>query len=162
MKIGMRNPKDFWSGLIFIGVGAFAAIMAAQSYPMGNASRMGPGYFPFVLATILAIVGIVITAKSLVTDGEPISRFAVRPLLFILAATVAFGLLAKVLGITLAIVLLVMLSAFGGHEFKLKEVTISALILAIASVAIFVWGLKLPFPVCPDLEALQQFPVCRG
>jgi hypothetical protein len=162
MKIKIRNPKDFWSGLIFLTVGALAAGIAYFSYPMGNASRMGPGYFPFVLASILAILGLAIISESLVTEGEPVGRFAVRPLFWILAATVAFGLLATTLGITLAIVVLVVGSSYGGHEFKLGEVLITSAVLAITSVLIFVYGLKLPFPICPDLAVLQQFALCRG
>jgi hypothetical protein len=42
------------------------------------------------------------------------------------------------------------ISSFGGHEFKLKEALISSAILAAGSVAVFVYGLKLPFPIWPD------------
>jgi len=40
------------------------------------------------------------------------------------------------------------------------------LILAVALVIfcalVFVWGLKLPIPLCPDVESLQQVGMCRG
>jgi hypothetical protein len=40
------------------------------------------------------------------------------------------------------------------------------LILGIALVIfcalVFVWGLKLPIPLCPDVESLQQVGMCRG
>jgi len=45
--------------------------------------------------------------------------------------------------------LLVFISAFGGHEFKWKEVTILFVILIAFSILVFVKGLTLPFPVCP-------------
>ena len=45
---------------------------------------------------------------------------------------------------------LVFVSAFGGHEFKWKEVTILFVVLVIFSILVFVKGLTLPFPVCPD------------
>ena len=41
--------KDILSGLIFVGFGA-AFGYAASGYPLGTAFRMGPGYFPLVLA----------------------------------------------------------------------------------------------------------------
>ena len=41
----IRHPKDFFAGLVFLGFGA-GAIVIARGYPMGNAMRMGPGYFP--------------------------------------------------------------------------------------------------------------------
>src|SRR3982751_44228 len=47
MKI--KSPKDFWSGLMFIGSGLFFMIWGMIHYQMGTAVRMGPAYFPTVL-----------------------------------------------------------------------------------------------------------------
>ena len=55
----------------------------------------------------------------------------------------------KPLGLVLATLLLVFISAFGGHEFRWKEVTILFLILIVFSILVFVKGLTLPFPICP-------------
>ena len=147
----LKNPKDFWSGVMFALFGlAFAIIVKYYDYPMGSASRMGAGYFPFVLGCVMAVLGFIIIAQSLVTTGTPISKFAWRPLIWVLGAFVIFGLTAKWLGLVIAIILLVMISAYGGHEFKLKESLISSVILATGSVAVFVYGLKLPFPIWPE------------
>jgi hypothetical protein len=62
---------------------------------------------------------------------------------------VIYGYLMKPLGLVLATALLVFISAFGGHEFKWKEVTILFVILIAFSILVFVKGLTLPFPVCP-------------
>jgi len=147
----LRNPKDFWSGIMFAVVGfAFAIVVKAYDYPMGTASRMGPGYFPFVLGLALGGLGALIIVKSLVSDGEPMNKFAWKPILWILGAVIVFGLTAKIIGLALAIIVLVLISAFGGHEFKLKEQLIAAVILAVGSVLVFVNGLKLPFDVWPS------------
>ena len=77
----LNNPKDFWSGVMFTTFGlAFAIIVKIYDYPMGTASRMGAGYFPFVLGCVMAVLGVVIIAQSVVTSGTPISKFAWRPL----------------------------------------------------------------------------------
>ena len=55
--IKLRNPRDFWAGLIFLVVGVGAAVIA-RDYPMGTGGRMGPGYFPFVLSSLLALLGV--------------------------------------------------------------------------------------------------------
>ena len=146
--IKLRSPRDFWAGLLFLAVGV-AAAWIARDYPMGTGGRMGPGYFPFVLSTLLGILGVIITAMSFTTDGPKVDRFALKPLFFILLAVVIFGLLAKTLGLAIAIIALVAVSAYGGHEFKWKEVLIAGVVLAIFSIAVFVYGLKLPFPVWP-------------
>ena len=147
----LKNPKDFWSGVMFAAIGfAFAIIVRVQDYPMGNSSRMGPGYFPFVLGAMMGVLGLIIIAQALATTGGPVSKFAWRPLIWVLSGFVIFGLTAKLVGLVIAIVLLVMISAYGGHEFKWKEAIISSAILSAGSVAVFVYGLKLPFPIWPE------------
>jgi hypothetical protein len=149
--VKLKNPKDFWSGVMFAATGfAFAIIVKVFEYPMGTSSRMGPGYFPFVLGILMGALGLIIVIQALITSGGPVAKFAWRPLIWVLGAFVVFGLTAKLLGLVIAIVLLVVISSFGGHEFKLKEALISSVILAAGSVAVFVYGLKLPFPIWPE------------
>ena len=146
----LRNPRDFWAGIMFAAIGfAFAIVVKAAAYPMGTASRMGAGYFPFVLGLILGVLGLIIVAKALVSDGAPMAKFAWKPLFWILGAVVFFGLTAKILGLALVIVALVLIASFGGHEFRLKEQLIAGVILSACSIGVFVYGLKLPFPILP-------------
>lgn len=76
-------------------------------------------------------------------------RPGTKPLVLISAACVIYGYLMKPLGLILATLLLVFISAFAGHEFKWKEVTILYVILIVFSLLVFVKGLTLPFPICP-------------
>ena len=147
MKI--KSPRDFWAGLMFIAFGVFAMIVAQMNYQMGTAVRMGPGYFPTVLGGMLAVLGLTVLVGSLAIEGEKVARFYFRPLIFILAACLAFAYLLKPLGVMLSIVALVFIGAFGGHEFKFKEVAILTVAMVIVSVLVFVKGLTLPFPIWP-------------
>ena len=65
-------------------------------------------------------------------------------------SSLAFAYLLKPLGLVLASAALVFISAYGGHEFKWKEVAIMSVVLVIFSVLVFVKALALPFPICPD------------
>jgi hypothetical protein len=146
MKI--KAPKDFWAGLMFIGFGiAFAAI--AQNYQMGTSVRMGPAYFPTVLGGILAVIGLAILIPSLVTEGPKVPKFYFKPIILLNLALVLFGLFLKPLGLAIAIAALVGIGAFGGLDFRWKEVVILFVVLAIFSVLVFVRGLGLPIPVWP-------------
>jgi hypothetical protein len=78
------------------------------------------------------------------------AAFGPRSLWVILAAVVMFGYLLKPLGLVLATIILIVISAAGGHEFKLKEVTILSVVLAIFSVYAFVKGLGLPMNIWPS------------
>jgi len=147
MKI--KSPKDFWAGLMFIGVGAFFTIWALTHYQMGTAVRMGPAYFPVLLGGLLAFLGLLVLIEAFAMEGPKVPRFSFRPLILISVACVIYGYVMKPLGLVLATLLLVFVSALGGHEFKWKEVAILFLVLIVFSILVFVKGLTLPFPVCP-------------
>jgi hypothetical protein len=145
----IRNPTDFWTGLLFGGFGLFMAVYAALNYSLGSAVRMGPGYFPVWVGGLVALLGVALALRSLRIEGPPLPRLRARPVAFVLGASIAFGYLLKPLGLVLAAVVLVVASAFGGHEFRWKEVALLAVGLAAFAVAVFVYGLGLPFPLWP-------------
>jgi len=158
MKI--KSQKDFFSGLMFLVMGgAFA--WGATSYNVGEGARMGPGYFPLMLGLLLGVLGLAIIFQAMVVeteDGEKIGSIAWKPLGFIIGANVAFGILLggipkfgiPAMGLIAAIYALVFISSLAGDNFRPKEVTILATILAIFSYIAFVWLLKLQFPVWPS------------
>jgi hypothetical protein len=146
MKI--KSPMDFWAGLMFIAFGFFF-FFAARNYQMGDAMNMGPAYFPTVLGGMLAAIGGVILFQSLVVKGEKGPAMSFPTLFFIILSLVIFGYLLELIGMVLALTVLVFLSAFAGHEFKLLEVLILSVALIIISVLVFVKGLNLPFPLWP-------------
>ena len=158
MKI--KSQKDFFSGLMFMGVGvAFA--WGATTYSVGSGARMGPGYFPLMLGILLALIGSVITFKAMVVEtegGDKIGAWAWKPLFFILVANFVFGILLgglpsiglPAMGMILGIYALVIISSLAGNEFSLKGVLCLSTILAIGSYLAFVVLLKLQFPVWPS------------
>lgn len=80
-----------------------------------------------------------------------LGAFGPRASVVILSATVMFGYLLKPLGLVLATLILVFISAWGGHEFKLREVTAIAIVLVIFAVGVFIYGLGLPMNIWPEL-----------
>ncbi len=164
MKLKIKSQQDWWAGLMFIGFGLFFIVFSLGTpdfinnivgtkliggYQMGSSVRMGPAYFPAVLGGMLAVLGLLVLLDSVVEDGPKVAKFHFRPLLFIAVSSLAFAYLLKPLGLVLASIALVFISAFGGHEFKWKEVAIMSVVLVIFSVLVFVKALSLPFPICP-------------
>jgi Tripartite tricarboxylate transporter TctB family len=157
--MNIKSQKDFFSGLMFTAVGvAFA--WGATKYSLGTGARMGPGYFPMMLGILMTILGAVITFKAMVVDtedGDKVGAWAWKPLLFIIAANLLFGLMLGGLpsikfpafGLIAAIYALTVVSALAGEEFKLKEVLVLATVLAIMSYLAFIVLLKLQFQVWP-------------
>jgi len=142
----IRDPKDFWSGVIFVFFG-LAAVIIGRDYAMGSAGRMGPAYFPTILGGLLALIGVASVIRSLITKGEEIGRFAVKEAFLVLLAVVLFGVLVRDAGLFPATVVLVMLSGFASSKFKWGPFLAVAIGLAIFSVLVFVKGLGLPMPM---------------
>jgi hypothetical protein len=157
--MNIKSQKDFFSGLMFTAVGvAFA--WGATKYSLGTAARMGPGYFPTMLGVLMVVLGGVITFKAMVVeteDGDKVGSWAWKPLLFIIAANLLFGLMLGGLpsikfpafGLIVGIYVLTFVASLAGEEFKFKEVAVLATILAIMSYLAFIVLLKLQFPVWP-------------
>jgi hypothetical protein len=110
-----------------------------------------------VLGGLLASLGAIVLLGSFAISGPPIAKFHYRPLLLISLGCVVYGYLMKPAGLLVATAALVFISAYGGHEFKWKEVTILYLVLIVFSVLVFVKGLTLPFPICPDF--MESCPI---
>jgi hypothetical protein len=157
--VKIKSQKDFFSGLMFTVVGASFAY-GATSYNIGTGGRMGPGYFPLLLGVILAILGSAIMFKALVVetqDGEKIGKWAWKPLFFIIAANLLFGVLLgglpslgiPAMGLIAAIFGVTIVASLAGDSFKLKEVLILSVVLSIGSYLAFIMLLKLQFPVWP-------------
>jgi len=158
--MNIKSQKDFFSGVVFMAVGgAFA--WGATTYTVGTGARMGPGYFPLMLGLLLAIIGAVVAFKALVVeteDGDKIGKWIWRPVGYIVAANVAFGVLLgglpslkiPAMGMVIAIIALTLIAAKAGTEFILKEILILAAILVAGSYVTFILLLKLQIPVWPS------------
>ena len=149
MKI--KSQRDFWSGLMFIAIGlAFA--WGATNYSFGSSARPGPGYFPFGLGILMAVLGGMVLFKALTIEtegGDPVGAFAWKPLIIIVGSMVLFGLLLPRLGMFIALPLLVITSALAGDEFHPVEALINAAIITAFSWLVFIYGLNLTIPLKP-------------
>lgn len=151
MKI--KSQRDFWSGLLFIVVGA-AFAWGATEYSFGSSAKPGPGYFPFGLGVLLSVLGALVLFGALTIearDGDPVGPFAWRPLLVVVGSIVMFGALLPRLGLAVALPVLIIVAALASDEFRWKDALISSVVLTLLSWVIFVWGLKLSLPVWPTV-----------
>lgn len=158
--MNIKSQKDFFCGLMFMGVGvAFA--WGASTYNVGTGARMGPGYFPLMLGVLLAVIGAVVTFTALVVEtvgGEKIGKIAWKPLIFIIGANVIFGILLAGLpkigfpafGLIIATYALVFVASMAEAGWKFRTTLILATVLAVGSYLAFVVGIKLQFPVWPS------------
>lgn len=131
-------------GLVFIGAGLFFLIQSV-GLEIGTSFRMGPGYFPLLLAGLLILLGVVILVQSFRKEGEPIDALAWRGMFFILPAPVLFGLTVRGLGFVPALFLCAFTASFASHRMSVKWALILSLSITVFSVLVFSYALGLPF-----------------
>ena len=144
----LKSPQDLAAGLFFLGIGLFA-LWAGRDYPVGTPQRMGTGAFPRMLCWGLVGLGAIISVQSLFADGQPLTRWALRPLIWVSLGILAFALLLEPAGLVLATTALFLLTALGSPETRWGEVLIFTAGTAAFGVALFVWGLGLTLRVWP-------------
>ena len=150
-SLEIYSQKSFAAGLLYIVVGASVSYVST-GYTMGTAARMGPGYFPFWLGIILAVIGLVVLIQSLRirTERDTIPHLDLRTTIWVLGSVVLFGLLLRPLGLVLSLVLMVMLASMASHEFGWKGALLNAFLLLSIALGAFIYGLNLQLPVWPS------------
>jgi hypothetical protein len=142
------NKRDVYAGILMVAIGTFAAIYG-HGYPYGSITRLGPGFVPFWLGIILAVIGLVIAAAALlasaVESGHRPPVPDLRAAACIIAALLLFVFLAGRFGLVPASFVLVLVSALGDRNQTWKGASLLALLVTAAGVGLFSYALGLPF-----------------
>jgi putative tricarboxylic transport membrane protein len=150
----MLARKDVLAGLLFIAVAALG-LWLSRDYPIGTALRMGTGYVPRLLCWLLLGLGVVVLVQGLreAQDARPLSAgdiSALRPVVFVTASLVIFGLSIERLGLVVSILLLTGVGAVAARGLRPLETLAAAFALIVLSWGIFILGLGLTIPVWPE------------
>lgn len=87
----IKDQKDFYAGLMFIIFGGLT-MWLSQSYNMGTAARMGPGYFPFWLGMVLAALGAIVFFKAFGHVEGTVEKASTKSsIIFILMMVLSLG-----------------------------------------------------------------------
>ena len=150
MAVTIRNQRDFAVGAAYIATGAAFAVVS-WGYELGSASAMGPGYFPFWLGIVLALLGLVLCAgaTSAKTQRLPLQRWDWRTLAWMTGSVAAFGLALRPLGLVLSVFGLVVASSLASREFTWRGTLLNAVVLVLLNTVLFVLLLDLPLPLWP-------------
>lgn len=163
-RLALDKPQDFGAGAIFAAIGIIGLVLS-KDYRMGTTAQMGPGYVPRLLCYCLILMGIIIagrafhwtTAVRTASSPKPAMHFDSRTWrvpLIILGSIVLFAVLIDSIGLGLATLLLIVLSAWADPTSRPIPVLISGVLLAVFSVALFVHVLALPIPAWPNFATL--------
>jgi len=123
-RLRIRNPRDFYGGLVLVAVAAFA-LWASRDLPGMRGFAFGPGTAPRMFAMILGALGLAVAAVGLVTDGPKIERVTVRGTLL--------GALLIALFAVVSIYATPLTTALGLRQF---ETVVAALVVLLVTIAL--------------------------
>ncbi len=145
---GLKVDQDIAAGVFFIALGVIG-LWLGWDYPFGTTARMGAGFVPKLLCSLLVAAGIIIAAVGVIRRAEPMGRWHLRPLLLVLASVLVFGALIERAGLVLATIGMVLVAAAASAGTRWLETAIVGVVLAGASVLIFIKGLGLVMKILP-------------
>jgi hypothetical protein len=146
LRFLLRSP-DGQSALMFIGFG-LAVAWGATNYNVGTAARMGPGFFPFVLGIILALLGVgVFVSGWLKREREEFGATPWRAIICITASAIVAGIFLERFGLAPAVIASTFIGALAEPRANWLRVAIVSVALVIFAWLVFVVGLDLRLPI---------------
>ena len=108
----IRSYSNLLAGSFAVGIAMFFLINGS-SLKIGSLIRMGPGFFPTLIAWILLILGAIFLVKALLYVDAPINFPKIRALSLIVLAPLLFALFITKAGffITIFVVSLIVRTA---------------------------------------------------
>jgi hypothetical protein len=156
----VRSTQDLAAGLFMIAL-AGLALFLSRDLSTGTLRQIGPGMLPKAFAVICAGLGALLAFNSLRYNGEKLSGWSWRGVIFVLGAAVVFGLTIRgfeigplkvpQLGMLVSGPLVVIISGLAATDVKIKELLIFAAAMTIGCALLFKYALGLPIPLAPWL-----------
>jgi putative tricarboxylic transport membrane protein len=145
----IRGPREFWGGLVLIGVAMFA-LWASRDLPGMRGFAFGPGTAPRMFAIMLALLGLLVSITGLTTKGPGIDRFYFRGPIFISLSVVLFAWMVRPLGLVIASYLSILAAAGATPEARVIETLIWGAVLTAFCCLLFPIALNLPLQLWPN------------
>ncbi|KJS69028.1 MAG: tripartite tricarboxylate transporter TctB family protein [Serpentinimonas sp.] len=146
-----KDLQDLIGGLAMLAIGTFAALYAWQNLDIGALSRMGPGFFPLVLGSMLAVLGLLIALPALFRPGSGPLGIDFKALFFVTLALLLFAFLLRPLGVLLTSMVMVLVSTLplSLSTVGWKTRILTALGVAAVTWVVFILGLGMNLPTWP-------------
>ncbi|RDW12899.1 tripartite tricarboxylate transporter TctB family protein [Paracoccus thiocyanatus] len=130
-------------------VAGLALLYISMGYNFGSSVQMGPGYLPRVLSVIFIGLGLITmaTARHALPTSNAADRTPAnwRAPLCIFASILLFMLLIERAGFLVTLLVVTICARLADRDVTWKSTLIVAVITTALNVAIFIFGLQMPF-----------------
>jgi hypothetical protein len=142
------GSKDVLSGLLFLAIGLLSGALSL-GLPIGDRIRMGAGYVPLALSIVLSGLGLLVLIRGVLRGATAVPGWHARPVAFVVASALVFGLTVERTGLLLSVFLTVLTAAGALPIWRRLEILGLAAGLSIFSSLLFVTLLRLPIKLWP-------------
>lgn len=147
--VRFRSLQDYAGGMFLIVI-ALVGVAGTTALNFKTTTGVGPGMMPRSTGLIIIALGLIMIINGLFQRGEGLDRWSIRGMIFVLGSALIFAWTIRPLGLIVAGPLAVIVSAFADRDTKWLEVIIFAIIMTLACIGLFSYGLKLPIPIWPS------------
>lgn len=143
------NVRDMGAGIFFLVAGLFYLGYTLQKLSIGRALQMGPGYFPVVLSSILALIGLIVLVRSFFAEKAvlDVGKIPWRAIIMISASIVFFGFFLRELGLLPTVFATAMIACLSSDQIKISTAALVSAGLAVFCTGVFSYGVKLTIPI---------------
>ena len=135
---------DLVTSVLLLGTAGYFAISAWRNLKVGSPGAMGPGYFPLLIASVLAVVALVIGFRAFRHDTG-LGRIAgPRAIGLILAGPAIFAVLIAPLGFIPAVATSTFVACWSSRQMTWRFALLITALLTSLATGIFVYMLRMP------------------
>lgn len=156
----VRSTQDLAGGLFMMFL-ALVALVYSWDLSSGTLRQLGPGMLPKAFAVICGVLGVMLALGSLRYQGEALSGWSWKGIIFVLGGACLFALTIRgfsigpievpALGLLVSGPLLILYSGLAADDLNKKQLVIFAIAMSAACIALFKYALSLPIPLAPWL-----------
>lgn len=146
----VRFGREFGGGM-FLVLLAIAGLIGSWPLSFGQLSGIGPGLMPRTTAVLVGAIGIVLILQGFIFRSEPLDRWSLRGIVFVLGAIAVFAASIRTLGLAFAAPASILLASLGDPDTRWKEIVPFAIVLSAFCIGLFKYLLRLPIPLAPTV-----------
>lgn len=128
---------------VLLGLLGLYIIWQGSGYDIGSLRRMGPGFFPIMVGSMLLLFSVLLAAEQW-HSGKEQDFWIPRPILMVTAGFVAFAALLERAGLVPATLALVILVSLSEKPVRPLAAIATAVCLSVLGVSVFIYGLGVP------------------
>jgi hypothetical protein len=143
-KAAPSARQNLIGGALSVAFGIFVLAIASH-YPMGSLLRMGPGFFPCIIAVLIVLLGLALFVSGLRArlDASTL-KIQWRSVLAIAAGVILFAVSLERIGLVPATLALVLVSSLAEPRWRPRRAGLLAVIVTVLVYLLFVAVLQIP------------------